>query len=79
MYIDREHFDYRMERLSEKLTGIERDLKSLVYTDQVFDKEEKLLDNQELCLMLNVSKRTLQRYRTESGLPHIKNRQKIYL
>jgi hypothetical protein len=67
-----------MERLSKKLTEIGKDLKSLVNTNDVFDKDEKLLDNQDLCFMLHISKRTLQRYRTDGGLPYIKYGQKIY-
>jgi hypothetical protein len=31
---------------------------------------ERLLDNQDLCEMLHVSKRTLQRYRSSGELPH---------
>lgn len=31
---------------------------------------ERLLDNQDLCQMLNVSKRTLQLYRTEGKIPY---------
>lgn len=31
---------------------------------------EQLLDNQDLCQLLNISKRTLQRYRTFGELPY---------
>ena len=31
---------------------------------------ERLLDNYDLCRMLNISKRTLQRYRTSGELPY---------
>ncbi|MCM1501835.1 MAG: helix-turn-helix domain-containing protein [Bacteroidales bacterium] len=31
---------------------------------------DRLLDNYDLCKMLNVSKRTLQRYRTSGDLPY---------
>ena len=31
---------------------------------------EKLLDNQDVCQMLNISKRTLQRYRSSGELPY---------
>jgi hypothetical protein len=67
-----------MERLSKKSSEIGKDLKSLVNTNDVFDKDEKLLDNQDLCLMFHVSKRILQRYRSEGSLPFIKYGQKIY-
>jgi hypothetical protein len=78
MYINGEHFDNWMEKLFKKLTEIGKDLKSLINTNGVFDKDEKLLDNQDLCFMLHISRRTLLRYRTESGLPYIKCGQKIY-
>jgi hypothetical protein len=78
MYIGNDDFEKWMEKLSKKLNEIGKDLKSLIHTDPVFDKDEKLLDNQDLCFMLHVSKRTLQRYRTEGGLPFLKYGQKIY-
>lgn len=39
---------------------------------------ELLLDNQDLCFMLNVSKRTLQRYRSSGQLPFKCIKQKTY-
>ncbi|MDR1381753.1 MAG: helix-turn-helix domain-containing protein [Tannerella sp.] len=39
-------------------------------------KDEKLPDNQDLCLMLHISPRTLQRYRSEGSLPFLKYGQK---
>ena len=45
MYINNDDFEKWMERLSKKLNDIGKDLKSLVNTNEVFDKDEKLLDN----------------------------------
>jgi len=78
MYINGEDFEKWMEKLSKKLSEIGKDLKSLINTDKVFDKDEKLLDNQDLCLMLHVCKRTLQRYRSEGLLRYITVGQKVY-
>jgi hypothetical protein len=78
MYLNNDDFEKWMEKLSQKLDVIGKDLKSLINTNEVFDKEEKLLDNQDLCLMLHICKRTLQRYRSEAGLPFLKYGQKIY-
>ena len=39
---------------------------------------ERLFDNQDLCIMLQVSKRSLQRYRSLGLLPYIMLRQKTY-
>lgn len=41
-------------------------------------KGERLLDNQDLCQMLNVSKRTLQRYRSAGELTYITIHHKIF-
>jgi len=59
------------------LDGIRNELKALLeltenatqkYTP-IF-KEEKWLDNQEVCLMMNISKRTLQTYKDKGLLPY---------
>ena len=69
MYLDNEDFEKWMEKLSKKLNEIGADLKSLINTKEVFDDEERLLDNQDLAFLLKVSKRTLQRYRSSKKLP----------
>lgn len=76
MYINNDDFEKWMERLSKKLNDIGKDLKSLVNTNEVFDKDEKLLDNQDLCFMLRCSKRTLQRHRSNGVLPFLRYGQK---
>jgi hypothetical protein len=58
------------------------------YMDRTFTKAPKrerptycgeiLYDNQDLCMMLNVSKRTLQRYRSYEWLDYKQIDQKIY-
>jgi len=78
MYIDNEIFEKWMKKLNGSVSEMGKDLKSLINTNEVFDKNEKLLDNQDLCFMLHVSPRTLQRYRSEGLLPFIKRGQKIY-
>jgi hypothetical protein len=67
-----------MDKLSKKLNEIGKDLKFLVNTNDVFDADDKPLDNQDVTLLLNVSHRTLQRYRTGGLLPFYKVGQKIY-
>jgi hypothetical protein len=39
---------------------------------------ERLLDNQDMCLLLNICKRTLQRYRTLGWLPYTRIDRKAY-
>ncbi|WP_348797869.1 helix-turn-helix domain-containing protein [Flavobacterium adhaerens] len=67
------------------LDGIKNELKKLLemtenatkkYTP-IF-KEEKWLDNQEVCLMMNITKRTLQTYKDKGLLPYSKLNRKNY-
>mgnify|MGYP000010867821 FL=1 len=67
-----------MEKLSKKLNEIGQDLKSLINTSQVLDENERLLDNQDLALLLKVFFRTLQRYRLQGKLPYFTIGHKTY-
>ena len=78
MYINNEDFEAWMQKLSKKLSEIGQDLESLINTKEVFDEEEKLLDNQDLAFLLKVSYRTLQRYRTSKKLPFFMIAHKTY-
>ena len=51
MYINNEDFEMWMDKLSKKLNDIGADLKSLINTKEVFDEDEKLLDNQDLAFL----------------------------
>ena len=77
MYIDNEVFEKWAKKIDGTMREMGKDLKSLVNTKDIFENE-RLLDNQDLCLMLHVSPRTLQRYRSEGLLPFVKRGQKIY-
>lgn len=57
------------ERLMARLDRIERHLEKMAIKEKLLEGE-KLLDNQDVCQMLNVSKRTLQRYRSSGELPY---------
>ena len=78
MYVENNLFETFQKQLFRKIDEIGKDLKSLVNTQSVFEKDGKPLDNQDLCLILHVSSRTLQRYRSEGLLPFFKIGQKIY-
>ncbi|KAA6337991.1 hypothetical protein EZS27_013965 [termite gut metagenome] len=78
MYIDAEHFDLCMEKLSKKLTEIAKNLSALVNTTEVFEKDDKILDNQDLCFLLKMSNRSLQRYRAKGELPHFFIGHRVY-
>ena len=79
MLLEKEYFDIWMRRLIEVLERIEQVQKpSKQPAYPVLQNGEKLYDNYDLCRMLHVSKRTLQRYRTQHGLPYQMLNQKIF-
>lgn len=72
MFLDKEYFDGWMQRLSERLERIEGVRGDVEQPLSILPDGERLLDNYDLCRMLNISKRTLQRYRT-SGEPALRD------
>lgn len=69
MYIDKKHFDAWMERIMHRLDKQDKKLNKMNERRNMLDGEY-LLDNQDVCQLLNVSKRTLQRYRATGELPY---------
>ena len=71
MLLDKDYFETWMRRLIEKLECIEETC-SRIPRDRptVLPNDDRLLDNSDLCRMLNISKRTLQRYRSLGDLPY---------
>ena len=79
MLLEKEYFDIWMRRLIEVLERIEQTQKPPKQQEYpVLQNGEKLYDNFDLCRMLHVSKRTLQRYRTQYGLPYQILNQKVF-
>ena len=71
MLLEKEYFDIWMHRIMDLLERIERNQKPSKASEYpVVENGEKLYDNYDLCRMLHISKRTLQRYRTQYGLPY---------
>lgn len=66
MEIGDNKFDHNMEHLNRRLDEILRLLKAKNRLNG-----ETILDSQDVCLMFNLSKRTLQRYRAAGMLPYI--------
>ena len=64
MYIDKENFVAWMERIMDRLDMQDKKIDRLL-------NGHKLLDNQDLCFMLKVSVKTLQRYRKKGILPYL--------
>ena len=57
------------EQLMKRFDRIDNYLEKMAIKEKLLEGE-KLLDNQDVCQMLNVSKRTLQRYRSSGELPY---------
>lgn len=68
MYIDKNNFEAWMERIMDRFDKQDKTLDKMSKHRNILDGE-LLLDNQDLCKLLNVSKRTLQRYRATGELP----------
>ena len=67
MYVDNYEFKDWMQKLLDKLEEVGKDVKSLQTNPEVMPGD-KLLDNQDLCLLFKVSTRTLQRLRSKKIL-----------
>jgi hypothetical protein len=77
MFIDKEDFERWMKLILQKLDELEGKITNKPKVRCTIDGE-LLLDNQDLCFMLNVSKRTLQRFRSSGFLPYNRFAQKTY-
>lgn len=80
MFIEKEYMEAWMKRIMDKLDRLENKMDK---PDEQAQKAqtiggERLYDNQDLCLLFNVCKRTLQRYRTLGWLPYKRVDQKAY-
>lgn len=86
-----EKFEDQLSRIMERLGEHSRMLSAILRHTEVekgdvlknlkeikFWEGERLFDNQDLCIMLQVSKRSLQRYRSLGLLPYLMLRQKTY-
>jgi DNA-binding transcriptional MerR regulator len=78
MFIEKEYLEAWMKRLLERFESLENRISQPQERERHRFNGELLLDNQDLCLMLNVSKRTLQRYRSLGRLPFKRIDQKTY-
>lgn len=77
MFTKTEHFDAWMERIMEQLDRLQRKINKLSDPKHIFEGE-RLFDNQEICHLLHVSKRTLLRYRSDGKLKYQFIHNKIY-
>jgi mRNA-degrading endonuclease RelE of RelBE toxin-antitoxin system len=77
LYIDKNLFEAWMERVLERIEMLDRKIEKFSNKKSQLNGET-LLDNQDLCLLLKVSNRSLQRYRSSGILPYRRIQQKIY-
>ena len=82
-FLDRQTFEdcmrqvfIRLDRQQELITSIQEERNGKPPAGGI--AEDDTLDNQDVCMMLRVSKRTLQRYRSEGLLPYRMHRHKTY-
>lgn len=57
------------ERFMKRFDRLDSHLEKMAIKEKLLEGE-RLLDNQDVCQLLNVSKRTLQRYRSSGELPY---------
>lgn len=77
MNIERTEFIAWMKRIMQRFDIIDELYKAKSNNLQTVDGEE-LLDNQDVLLMLKISNRSLQRYRSDGKLPYYSISGKIY-
>lgn len=77
MYISKEDFEAWMERIMYRFDKQDKTLDKMSKHRNMLEGEV-LFDNQDLCQLLHISKRTLQRYRSTGDLPFHKVHQKTY-
>lgn len=81
MELDKNTFEQWMRNLSERLDRQERMLSRLTDkedTETFVLDGERLMDNQDVCQILHISKRTLQRYRSTKLLRYQMLGHKVY-
>jgi hypothetical protein len=78
MWIDKNNFEEWMKRIMERFDRLESRLTKPSEKERPKIDGERLFDNQDLCFMLNCSKRSLQRYRVSGLLPCRRINQKTY-
>lgn len=77
MYIDKDDFTAWMERIMDRFDMQDKKIDKVIKGRNFLDGEE-LLDNQDLCLLLKVGIRTLQRYRAIGALPYFTISGKVF-
>jgi len=73
--------EYMLEELQKQINrrfdGVEKKLDRMMQVKDAMDGD-KLLDNQDLCLLLGITKRSLARYRQKKMIPYYQGDRKTY-
>lgn len=72
-----EEFESWMNQLLDKINSLDARIEKVMSRQNILNGEI-LLDNQDLCFQLKISKRSLQRYRSEGKLKYKQLEQKTY-
>lgn len=75
--VKKEHLDHSLALMMERFDKLENLIREELAHQTKIDGET-LLDNQDVCHLLKVSKRTLQRYRSTGDLRYQRIYQKTY-
>jgi len=77
MYVENNSFQTWMELIMKRFDSLTQKIDKQINPNNKLNNEA-LLDNQDLCLLLKVSKRTLQRLRSSGKLPYKRIGKKTY-
>lgn len=77
MYFDEQSMAKAFEKCFDYFEKLESRLAALEKREYGIDGE-RLLDSQDLCELLKVTKRTIERYRREKRLPFLKIKGKVF-
>jgi hypothetical protein len=73
--------EYMLEDLQKlinsRFDGVEKKLDRMMKVKDAMDGD-KLLDNQDMCLLLGITKRSLARYRQKKMIPYYQGDRKTY-
>ena len=78
MFVEKKYLDGWFQKIMERFDNLENHIMKPPDRERPTFEGDILLDNQDLCFMLNVSKRTLQRYRSSGWLPFRTINQKTF-
>jgi hypothetical protein len=80
MFTENSNFETWMKRIMERFDRLESRLEKGDEKGKQLPTIDggRLYDNQDLCLLFNICRRTLQRYRSVGGLAYSRIDQKVY-